>query len=306
MRKVFQVLIWYLFTAFKLLVLIWHKILPSDNKFFRYFKIKAENFIFFSPRVYKVSYIRKEVKQSVEQIRLFTKDMVRLYAAYLEAEEGKPTVIFFHGQSENITKWQDTLLFLKKLGYGALFLSYRGHFKSAGRPSEQGVYTDAETAVEFLLKKGIKENDIILWGRSLGSAAALQTALKYKVGCVIIESGILDIKTAAKSVFKRYIKIFHIHIIKDFIMWLITSSEFLQKFNNKEKISKVDIPVLIIHAKNDEKINYEQAEELHNENPDTKLILEEDGSHDRTDWAFSYIEEFLKENRNNEFTDIHT
>lgn len=294
MRKFFQLLIWYLFTAFKILVLLWHRILPSDNKFFRYFKIKAENFIFFSPRVYKVAYIKKEVKQSVEQVRLFTKDMVRLYATYLAAEEGKPTVLFFHGQSENITKWQDTLLFLKKLGYGALFLSYRGHYRSAGRPSEQGIYTDAETAVEYLQKKGIK--NIILWGRSLGSAVALETALKYNVGSVIIESGILDIKTAAESVFRRYIRIFHIHIIKDFIMWLIQSSNFLQKFDNTEKISKINVPVLIIHAKNDEKINFEQAVKLHEENPKTKLILEENGSHDKTDWAFPYIEEFLNEN----------
>jgi len=294
MRKFFQLLIWYLFTAFKILVLLWHRILPSDNKFFRYFKIKAENFIFFSPRVYKVAYIKKEVKQSVEQVRLFTKDMVRLYATYLAAEEGKPTVLFFHGQSENITKWQDTLLFLKKLGYGALFLSYRGHYRSAGRPSEQGIYTDAETAVEYLQKKGIK--NIILWGRSLGSAVALETALKYNVGSVIIESGILDIKTAAESVFRRYIRIFHIHIIKDFIMWLIQASNFLQKFDNTEKISKINVPVLIIHAKNDEKINFEQAVKLHEKNPKTKLILEENGSHDKTDWAFPYIEEFLNEN----------
>ena len=175
-------------------------------------------------------------------------------------------------------------------------MSYRGHYRSAGRPSEQGIYTDAETAVDFLLKKGLKEKDIILWGRSLGSAAALQTALKYNVRSVIIESGILDIKTAAESVFKRYIKIFHIHLIKDFLIRLIKSSDILQKFDNAEKISEINVPVLIIHAKNDEKINYEQSIELHERNPKTKLIIEENGSHDKTDWAFGYIEEFLKEN----------
>ena len=295
MRKFFQMLIWYIFTAFKILVLIWHNLLPSDNRFFRYFKIKAENYIFFSPRVYNVSYIKKEVKNSIENVRLFTKDMVRLYASYIEAKEGKPTVIFFHGQSENITKWQDTFLFLKNLGYGALFLSYRGHYKSAGRPSEQGIYTDAETAVEYLLKKGIKENDIILWGRSLGSSAALQTAVKYNVKKVIIESGILDIKSAAESVFKRYIKIFHIHILGDFIMWLIQTSDFLQKFDNREKISEVNVPVLIIHAENDEIIDYRQAVGLQKYNPSAKLIIEKNGSHDKTDWAFGHIKEFLGE-----------
>ena len=295
MRKFFGILVWYLFTAFKIVVLIWHNILPSDNRFFRYFKIKAENFVFFSPRVYKVTYIRKEVKNSTEQVRLFTKDMVRLHATYLAPQENKPTVIYFHGQSENITKWQDSLLFLKKLGYGALFLSFRGHYKSAGRPSEQGVYTDAQTAVEYLLNKGIKEEDIILWGRSLGSVTAVETALKYKVKGLIIESGILDITTAALSVFKRYINLFHLQIFGNFIIDLIKSANFIQKFDNKEKISKLNLPVLIVHAKNDCKIEYTQAQELYNQCPSARLVLAEDGSHDRTDWAFGYIEEFLGE-----------
>ena len=140
--------------------------------------------------------------------------MVKLHARFLPPEEGKPVILFFHGQSENITKWQNTFSFFRQNGYGALFLSYRGHLKSAGRPSEEGLYTDGETAMEYLIEKGFVPENIILWGRSLGSAVALQTAIKYNVKAVVLESPILDIKQAAISVFARYVKIFKLKKFK--------------------------------------------------------------------------------------------
>ena len=294
MRKIFHMFIWYLFVICKLFALIWHHLLPSKNKFGIFFKKKAENFLFFSPRVYKVSYIKKEVKKSAEPIRLFTADMVKLHASYLKPEGDKPVVIFFHGQSENITKWQKTFLFFKRLGYGALFLSYRGHWKSAGRPSEEGIYIDAETAVEYLKKIGIKEENIILWGRSLGSAVAIQTALKYNVKAIILESPIENIKQAALSIFARYIKIFKFILLRNFIKWLIESADYIQKFANDEKIQNVKCPILIMHAKNDEKIYYEQAVSLADKNAEAQLVLEEDGSHDSADWCYSYAEKFIE------------
>ncbi len=294
-RKYFYMCIWYLFVICKLFVLIWHHLLPKKSKIGRYFTKKAENFLFFSPRVYKVARMKKEVKKVYQPVRLFTKDLVRIHAGFVPPEKDNPVVLFFHGQSENITKWQDTLLFLKKIGLGALFLSYRGHLKSAGRPSEDGIYTDAEAAVEFLQNQNIMPEKIILWGRSLGSAVAIETALKYNVKAVILESPILNIKQAALSIFARYIKIFKFLILKRFIKYLIESAEFIQKFANDEKISKVKCPILIMHAKNDEKIYYEQAMALAEKNPQAEFVLAEDGSHDYADWCYPYAEKFINE-----------
>lgn len=294
MRKLFYMFLWYLFVICKLFVLIWHHILSGKTKFSLYFKKKAENFLFFSPRVYKVSYIRKEIKTSSEPVRLFTKDMVKLHARFLPPQEDKPIVLFFHGQSENITKWQNTFSFFKQNGYGALFLSYRGHLKSAGRPSEEGIYTDAETAMEYLINKGYSQENIILWGRSLGSAVALQTALKYDVKAVILESPILDIKQGAISIFARYVKIFKFVIMRRFIKWLLNSADFIQMFDNGKKIAQVNSPILIMHAKNDEKINYEQAITLSKLNPKAKLFIAEDGSHDRSEWCYSAAKSFIE------------
>lgn len=293
-RKFFYMFLWYLFVICKLFVLIWHRILTGKTRLSLYFKKKAENFLFFSPRVYKVSYIRKEIKTKSEPVRLFTKDMVKLHARFLAPEDGQPVILFFHGQSENITKWQDTFSFFRENGYGALFLSYRGHYKSAGRPSEAGVYSDAETAVEYLLQKGFAAENIILWGRSLGSAVALQTALKYDVKAVILESPILNIKQAAISVFARYVKIFKFVLLRRFIKWLLESANYIQMFDNGKKISKVKSPILIMHAKNDEKISYEQAVTLAEYNKSAKLFLVEEGSHDHSKWCYEEAKDFIE------------
>lgn len=289
--------IWYITVIYKFFVLIWHNILPK-NKIGRYFIQKAENFLFFSPRVYKNFPLKQNVKNSYKPIRLFTKDMVRIHAGYLEPDKDKPVVIFFHGQSENVTKWQDTFLFLKSHGLGGLFLSYRGHLKSAGRPSEKGIYIDAETAVEYLISKNFPQEKIILWGRSLGSAPALETALKYNVKAVILESPVYNIKQAAMSVFSRYVKIFKLSLVKNIIIELIERADFIQMFENNKKISKVKSPILIMHAKNDEKINFEQALNLHKLNPISELVLADNGSHDRSEWCYPIIEKFLEKIEN--------
>lgn len=294
LRKLFYIFIWYIFVIFKLFALIWHHLLTGKSRTSIYFKKKAENFLFFSPRVYKVFPMQNQVKKVYEPVRLFTKDMVRIHAEYIQPVGESPVVLFFHGQSENITKWQETLLFIKNQGWGALFLSYRGHYKSAGRPSEKGIYIDAQTAMEYLISRGIKVENIILWGRSLGSAPAVETALKYSVKAVILESPIYNIREAALSIFSRYIKIFKFIILKRLIKMLISEAKYLQKFANDEKIAKISCPILIMHARNDEKINFEQAVKLKEKNPNAELVLVEDGSHDVSEWCYPFIKEFIE------------
>lgn len=294
LRKLFYLFIWYLFVICKLFVLIWHHLLTGKSRASIYFKKKAENFLFFSPRVYKVFPMQSEVREVYQPVRLFTKDMVRIHAGFIPPVGDAPVVLFFHGQSENITKWQETLLFIKRQGWGALFLSYRGHYKSAGRPSEKGIYIDAQTAMEYLFSRGIKVENIILWGRSLGSAPAVETALKYNVKAVVLESPIYNIREAALSIFSRYIKIFKFIVLKRLIKFLLSNAKYVQKFANDEKIAKINSPVIIMHAKNDEKINFEQAVMLQQQNPKAELILVDDGSHDSAEWCYPYVKSFIE------------
>ncbi len=285
--------IYYIFS--KLIFVLLYSLIPKKGGIFRKLRLKLENRIFFSPRIKKVYPIIPELKGKIEPIRLMTKDFVRIYGWRINPKVTDTVVIFCHGQSESISKWQDTALFLEKAGIGALFLSYRGHYRSAGLPSEQGIYTDAETAIEYLEKQGIPSENIILWGRSLGSTVACETALRYKLKAVILESSICNIKEAAYTITELYLKIIGLSNLKTILTGLFEKTHFIQKFENDKKIAKIECPILILHSKNDVKIPHSSAEKLHKLNNKACLYLCDEGTHNSNQWCYEKVKEFIKE-----------
>ncbi len=252
-----------------------------------------ENFLFFAPRTRKVYPIKPELLGKFEPVRILTKDCVKLYGWFIKPKQNLPIIMFCHGQSENISKWQDSAIFLEKLGFGALFFSYRGHYKSAGRPSEEGIYMDAETMIDFLKKKGCSTQDIVIWGRSLGSCIACEMALRHNLKGIILESSILNITSASTSLKDWYIKQFNLNIFKDLINKAFEKIDFIQKFENDKKIEKIKCPILIIHSQNDVKIHYSIAQKLHKLNPQSTLYISDKGEHNTNDWCFEKVNEFL-------------
>lgn len=277
----------------KLLLVFLHYSLPKKGFFSRKIKEKIENFLFFSPRIKKIYPLRQELIGKFEPVRLLTKDCVKIYSWFIKPKENKPIVLFCHGQSENILKWQEAAIFLENLGYGALFLSYRGHYKSAGKPSEKGIYQDALTAIDFLLGRGYSTKNMIVWGRSLGSSIACEMALKHDLKAIILESAILDIKSAAVSITNWYVAQLNLPFLNKTIEESINKISFNQKFANNKKIQNVTCPILILHSKQDSKINYQSALGLYDLNKNANLYLSEEGSHDDMNWGLNKISEFL-------------
>lgn len=289
-----KTLVYFYFITNKLLLIILYSILPKNSKFFSYLKFKIENNIFFSPRIKKIYPIKKELLGKYKPIRLVTSDCVKLYSWFIEPTTNKPIILFCHGQSESISKWQDTAIFLEKSGYGALFLSYRGHYRSAGFPTEKGIYTDADAAISFLKTKGYDTKDIIIWGRSLGSSIPCEMALKHDLKGIILESAIFNIKTAAMSLAEMYLNRSNLNLLKPYLMNIFEKAEFKQNFENHKKIDKIQCPICIVHSKNDIKISFKIAEELHSINKKSKLYISEDGSHDTNDWCFDEVTNFIE------------
>lgn len=122
-------------------------------------------------------------------------------------------------------------------------LSYRGHYKSGGTASEKGIYRDAQDAMKQLKSKKIKQSNIILWGHSLGSAVAIETALHNNVAGVILQSPIKDINSAAIDVSRFYFKRLHLNILALIAKYQIKNLKFISKMNNIEKISKLTCPI---------------------------------------------------------------
>ena len=100
----------------------------------------------------------------------------------------KKTIIFFHGNAGNLKNRNYKLNELSKFDINFLIVAYRGFSGNQGKPSEQGLYEDARSTLNWLKIKGVKEKNIILYGESLGTAVAIETAQKKNLAGIILES----------------------------------------------------------------------------------------------------------------------
>jgi hypothetical protein len=150
---------------------------------------------------------------------------------------------------------------LRAAGFAVFAYDYRGYGTSTGRPSERGVYADADAAYDALTHDlGVPAERIIDYGRSLGSAVAIDLAARRPVGGLIVEAPFLSAFRAATRV--------------PLLPW--------DKFDNAAKIARVRCPVLVIQGTNDRVVPFAQGQgiyELANQ-PKRNLWVEGAGHND--------------------------
>lgn len=199
-----------------------------------------------------------------ESVTLLTSDNVKLDGWFIPAPQSRGVVLFFHGNAGNISHRLDTLLLLNKLGLSTFIFDYRGYGRSQGKPSEQGMYRDAEAAWQDLTQeRSVPPQQIILFGRSLGAAVAAHLATLHTPGALIMESCFTSVPDIAADVYPflpaRLLSRLH--------------------FNAREKLANVACPVLIAHSSNDEIIPYKHGRALYAAAKEPKHFLELRGGH---------------------------
>ncbi len=120
-----------------------------------------------------------------EDVFFTAADGVRLHGWFVPGdvkvqEEGRRplTLLFFHGNAENIGDGLDIVVRAREAGYPVLVVDYRGYGESAGSPTETGLYSDGRAALEYLRSRpDVDEGRIAVWGRSIGAAIAVDAAL---------------------------------------------------------------------------------------------------------------------------------
>ncbi len=257
--------------------------------------LKLELRLLFYPMKPVVDAPFDSIRDDIEDIYFKSGDDM-LNAWYAAPSGNKPTILYCHGQGENVANNQETFDFLHQNGYGFFVPDYTGHGKSSGKPYENKIYQDIDNALKYLREtKNISEDKIIIWGRSLGGAIAAEASTRHNLLGVIIESSFTNIKDAALSIAKST----HKHgMFKFFRKVMFRMARFLpimQNFDTHSKIHKIKSPLLIIHSKQDELIEYEQAIKNAKRNPKSRFILCEDGSHHNSCWAFEHVLDFIQE-----------
>lgn len=289
MRK----LIFYSILLKKFLLFLLYPFFDGDNRFCSWIKLKIENYLVFQPSKLRAKRIRRDLLKKIIPQRFLNSDGVKLYAWFIKPKDNNPVFLHFHGQCESILTHQDIAAYCVEKGFGLFLLSYRGHYKTWGKPSEKGIYTDAKDAICRLKNLGVDKDKIVLWGHSLGSAVAVETALHNDVAGLILQSPIKELKSAAIDVAQFYFSRLHLASLNPLIERLINNVNFIQRFDNISKIKDINCPILILHSKTDRIAPYMDSEVLYNQSKNAKLHIADFGTHWKSEWCFEQIFEFV-------------
>jgi len=214
-----------------------------------------------------------------EEVFITTQDGEQINALFFKGS-GPDVILYFHGNAGDLSGWQFVQEDFTEHGYSILIIDFRGYGKSSGTISENGFYKDADAALAFLLKeKNYKPEDIIIYGRSIGTGPAVDLASCHQTKGLILESPYASLKKLANEKLP-----------------MLFPGLFLKyHFNNAEKIKKVKSPVVLIHGSQDTLIPPSHSEQLLKNIQSKKLmVLVPEGSHNDLS-QFSEYQDFLKD-----------
>lgn len=210
-----------------------------------------------------------------ELVALRTEDNVTIQALKFNRPASDKAVLFFHGNAGNIYGWMSYGERLRRMGFTALLVEYRGYGQSGGKPSEAGVYLDAEAAFAYVHKTlGYASKDIALFGYSLGTAVAVNLAQHKELHGLILAGSVASWGALFDS-------------------FLDGMSTFMDEgmFNSIGKARNISCPILIIHGTRDWLAPYEHAEALSRAFPGPKTFVSIRGGH-HNDLAYAHRAEF--------------
>lgn len=167
---------------------------------------------------------------------------INITGQYLPNPKARYTLLYSHGNAEDLGIIQPVLEHLNQLGFSVFAYDYRGYGTSQGKPTERGSYQDIRAAYTYLTQTlKIPPNQIILYGRSVGGGPSLDLAREISIAALVTENTFIS---ALRVV--TWIPVFP-----------------FDKFNNIGKIKEIKAPVLIFHATLDEMIPFIHGQKLY-------------------------------------------
>ncbi len=208
-----------------------------------------------------------------------SKDGTRIHSWYCPAKTPKAVLLFLHGNAGNLSgrSWL-MKKFQEEHQVSVMIVDYRGYGRSKGKATAQGAIEDVQAARKELAKLAkVNELEIVLMGRSLGGAIAIQVATEKAPRGLIIESSFTSLNKIAKHHFPR-------------LAWLVPK----EKLNSETTLSKYHGPLLISHGNRDSVIPFAMGKALFAAANEPKLSVVIPGANHNDPQTREYYETFDK------------
>jgi uncharacterized protein len=211
-----------------------------------------------------------------EEVLFKSGDGTSLYGWYCPVEKPRAYVLFCHGNAGNITYlWPDLRLLTERLNVTAFAFDYRGYGHNGGTPNESGLLADARAARKWLAERAaITEQEIVLYGRSLGGGVAVDLASKDGARALILESTFTSLPAVAND---------------DLPLW--PGLLMYSRYNSLDKIGNYHGPLLIAHGDADKIVPFAQGERLFTAANDPKQFVRIHGAEHNFEPPERYIHE---------------
>ena len=193
------------------------------------------------------NYYGDDLTVNIEKVKVETDDNIDLLAWYHNKDINKfKTILYLHGNAGSLENRIHKINHFEDMNINFLLLSWRGFSGNKGEPTEQGLYQDARSAVKWLIKQGVFEENIIIYGESLGTGVTTEIAQNKNFAGIILESPFTSMVAAGKSKYP----IFPIRLLlKD-------------RYESDKKIKNIKSPVLIMHGEQDNIVPFWMGEKM--------------------------------------------
>jgi uncharacterized protein len=224
-----------------------------------------------------------------EDVRLRTGDGVVIHGWFIpgsvQTSGTRLTLLVFHGNAENIGGGLDLAARARTAGYNLLLVDYRGYGESAGQPTESGLYRDGRAALAYLrTRSDVDASRIVVWGRSIGSAVAVDVASgDAEAGASGTAGALRPAGVILESPFSSVPD-----LLRDGGHWLLLGlSRFgTYRFDSAARMPRVVSPVLIIHGTADEIVPMSLGRRLYDLAPGRRTFVPIEGGGHNDLWIF--------------------
>jgi pimeloyl-ACP methyl ester carboxylesterase len=201
------------------------------------------------------------------EVWLDSDDGERLHALHWPAPEGRPTVLFLHGNAQSVYEWALVSEDLAALEAGLLLVDYPGYGKSSGSPTEAGLYAAGRAALGWLVGPGqVDEGDLVVFGKSLGGGVATSLVEgRDDLGGLVLESTFRSVPSVAAR-----------------LLPMIPAGAVMrsERYESEARMTRVRVPVLVVHGTEDDLIPVVEGRALYEAaSPPKDLYLVEGAGH---------------------------